>query len=345
MLAGVAGSASGAESVFRAVVVARGLDSPVHVVGPRGEPRRLYVVEQRGTIRVIEGGRVRSGYFLDLRGRVSGENEQGLLGLAFDPKYATNRLVYVNYTDTDGDTRVVRYRTNGRRALPATARELLQVDQPYSNHNGGNLVFGPDGFLYVGLGDGGSSGDPEDRAQDPSSLLGKMLRLNVRREGARPQIVGLGLRNPWRYSFDRATGDLYIGDVGWRSREEVDFTPRRSPGLENYGWDLYEGSLRLEGGDPGPGRLVPPIYEYDHDDGCTIIGGFVYRGKSRPAERGRYVFGDYCEGTIWSFTVAAGKAQGLRVEPFRIPALTSFGEDAAGELYASSRAGVVYRLT
>jgi glucose/arabinose dehydrogenase len=295
---------------------------------------------------VLDRGRVRSGFLLDVRSRVTAGGEQGLLGLAFDPRYATNRLVYVNYTDTSGDTRVVRYRTNGRRALPGSARLLLRVDQPYSNHNGGNLVFGPDGFLYVGLGDGGSGGDPEDRAQNPSSLLGKMLRLNVRRSGAAPEIVGLGLRNPWRYSFDRATGDLYIGDVGQGAVEEVSFTPRRSPGLENYGWNLYEGSERFEEGAPGPGQLVFPVFEYGRGGGsCTVVGGFVYRGKARPAERGRYILGDYCSGIVWSFRIRAGEATGVRRESFRIEGLTSFGEDVAGEIYATSQNGTIYRVT
>jgi glucose/arabinose dehydrogenase len=256
LLAGVAGSATAAESSFRRTVFASGFDSPVQVVSTKSEPRRLYVVEQRGTIRVIERGRTRAGFVLDLRGRVSRGNEQGLLGLAFDPKYASNRLLYVNYTDLAGDTRVVRYRTKGLRVLPSTRRELLGVDQPYANHNGGNLVFGPDGFLYVGLGDGGSGGDPQGNAQNPSALLGKMLRLDVRRPGSRPEIVALGLRNPWRYSFDRATGDLYIGDVGQNAVEEVDYTPASSPGLENYGWNLYEGSRGATRRRVGAGELI-----------------------------------------------------------------------------------------
>ena len=345
IVATVAGSASAAESAFRRTVFARGFDSPVHIVSTKSEPRRLYVVEQRGTIRVIDKGKVRSGFFLDVRGRVRSGGEQGLLGLAFDPKYATNRLIYVNYTDTAGDTRVARYRTNGRRALAETARVLLSVDQPYANHNGGNLVFGPDGFLYVGLGDGGSGGDPQGRAQNMRTLLGKMLQLDVRKPGSAPEIVGLGLRNPWRYSFDRATGDLYIGDVGQGEIEEVDYTPRDSPGLENYGWNLYEGSSRFENNDAGPGQLVFPAFEYSHDEGCSVTGGFVYRGKARPAERGRYILGDYCSGTVWSFRVSGGAAQGLRTEPFRIEGLTSFGEDAGGEIFAASQSGTVFRLT
>jgi glucose/arabinose dehydrogenase len=346
VLVSLVGSASAAENAFRLRVVARGLDSPVHLAAAPGEPRRLYVVEQGGTVRVIDRGRVRAGVFLDIRNLTEGGGEQGLLGLAFDPAYAKNRFLYVNYTDNGGDTRVVRYRTNGQRALPGTARQLLRVDQPYSNHNGGGLAFGPDGFLYVGLGDGGAGGDPEGRAQNMNTYLGKMIRLNVRRSGSAPEIVGLGLRNPWRYSFDRATGDLYIGDVGQGAVEEVDYTPRQSPGLENYGWDLFEGSRRFEEGQPGPGQLVFPVFEYGRAGGnCTVVGGYVYRGKARPAERGRYLLGDYCSGTVWSFRVRAGEASGVRRERFRIPDLTSFGEDLAGELYATSLSGTVYRLT
>ena len=177
-------------------------------------------------------------------------------------------------------------------------------------------------------------------------MLGKMLRLDVRRPGSAPEIVGLGLRNPWRYSFDRLTGDLYIGDVGQNSLEEVSFTPRGSDGLENYGWDVYEGSRRFEEKGAGPGKLVFPVFEYGRNRGSTVVGGYVYRGRARPAERGRYTVGDFYTGTVWSFRVARGEARGLRVEPFKIPdGLSSFGEDAAGELYATSYAGVLYRLT
>ena len=339
------GAALGADSAFRRAVFARGFVDPLQVTAPRSEARRLYVVEQRGTIRVIDRGKVRGGFFLDVRGLTAAGGEQGLLGLAFDPRYATNRFVYVNYTDTAGDTRVVRYRTNGTRALPATARELLRLDQPFSNHNGGGLAFGPDGYLYVGTGDGGSAGDPDNRAQDMQSQFGKMLRLDVRKPGSSAEIVALGLRNPWRYSFDRLTGDLYIGDVGQGNWEEIDYTPHSSTGLLNYGWDVFEGMHPYESKDPGPGKLVPPIFEYSHSRGCSVTGGYVYRGRARPAERGRYTFGDYCSGTVWSLRVTGGKATAVRVEPFKIPSLTSFGEDAAGELYATSQQGVVYKIS
>ena len=345
VLASISVAGPNAQTAFRRTVFARGFDSPVQVTAPRSERQRIYVVEQRGTIRVLDRGKLRPGFFLDVRKRIVAGGEQGLLGLAFDPRYTSNHFIYVNYTDRNGDTRVVRYRTIGTRAIASSARVLLGVNQPYANHNGGNLAFGPDGYLYVGTGDGGSEGDPQNHAQNMTSLLGKMLRLDVRRPGSPPEIVGLGLRNPWRYSFDRSTGDLYIGDVGQDSVEEVDVTPRVSPGLENYGWNAYEGSTTYEQKEPGPGRIVYPVFEYDHSRGCTVVGGYVYRGKARPAERGRYILGDYCSGTIWSFRVSAGEAVGTRVEPFRIPNLSSFGEDAAGELYATSLDGTIYKIT
>ena len=325
--------------------VVSGLDAPVHVSAPRSEPGRLYVVEQAGVIRVVENGRLRAEPFLDIRSSVLSGGEQGLLSVAFHPRFAENRRFYVNYTDRNGDTRVVEYRSNGRRALPPSRRELLFVRQPYANHNGGQLAFGPDGYLYVGMGDGGSGGDPENRAQDLASRLGKLLRLNVDRAGAAWQVAGYGLRNPWRFSFDRATGDLYIGDVGQGDWEEIDFLPRVSPGLENYGWDVFEGRHRFEEKELNPrGKLVEPVAEYDHSEGCSVTGGFVYRGKDIPALRGRYLYGDYCSGTVWSLRIAGGKATGIRREAIRVDELSSFGEDARGELYLVALGGTVYRL-
>jgi glucose/arabinose dehydrogenase len=337
------GSALGAESAFRKVVFARGFDAPVLLTYAPGEPGTVYVVEQPG--RVI---RVRSGrrtVFLDIRSRVEYGGEQGLLGLAFDPRYASNRRFYVAYTSTTGNNTVVRYRSNGTRAVPSSGKVLLAVRDPYGNHNGGNLVFGPDGLLYTSIGDGGSGGDPENRAQNMESKFGKLLTLDPARPAAGWTIAALGLRNPWRFSFDRATGDLYIADVGEGEIEEVDFTPRNSPGLENYGWNLYEGSRRFSEGAPAAGELVFPVAEYSHARGCSVTGGFVYRGTSRPSERGRYVYGDYCSGTVWSFRMSEGAATGLRVEPFEVDSLTSFGENAAGELFAVSGDGTIYRMT
>ena len=340
-----AGSESGraAESAFRRTFVARAFEAPVLVTNAPGDPRAIYVVEQSGRIiRVASGRRT---VFLDVRRLVDFGGERGLLGLAFHPNYAKNRLFYVAYT-TSSQNVVARYRSRATRALPGSAAILLAVDDPYGNHNGGHLAFGKDGLLYTSIGDGGAGGDPEDRAQNPQSQFGKLLTLNVSQPGAQWQIAALGLRNPWRFSFDRANGDLYIGDVGQGAVEEIDYTPRRSQGVENYGWDAFEGTNRYEDTGLGPGRLVTPIHEYGREnDNCTVIGGYVYRGKARPAERGRYIFGDYCSGLVWSFRVRNGKATGVRREPFRLEGLTSFGENAAGEIFATTEVGEIYRVT
>jgi glucose/arabinose dehydrogenase len=318
----------------------------VHVTAPRNEPGRLYVVEQEGRIVVVQGGRVRSQPFLDIRNLVRSGGEQGLLSVAFHPRYATNRRFYVNYTDVNGDTRIVEYRSNGTRALPGSARRLLFVDQPYANHNGGQVAFGPDGKLYVGMGDGGSGGDPENRAQNLGSPLGKLLTINVDRRGARAQISASGLRNPWRFSFDRANGDFYTGDVGQGSWEEVDYLPRRSPGLENFGWSRFEGRARYSDRSLTRGRYVPPVAVFENGGSeCSVTGGFVYRGRTVAAARGRYFYGDYCSGSVWSLKVVRGRATAIRREPFRVAGLTSFGEDARGELYLASHDGTVYRVS
>jgi len=343
-LAGCSGATNGSEPAagggYRFVQIASRLDSPVHVTTAPGQTSTLYVVEQRGRIRILRNGRIR-GRLLDVRSQISCCGEQGLLSVAFHPRYARNHRYYVNYTDRNGDTRVVEYR--GRTRL----RQVLFVDQPYSNHNGGQLMFGPDRRLYVGMGDGGSGGDPENRAQNLGSRLGKLLAINIDRRGARPQIVGYGLRNPWRFSFDRRTGDLYIGDVGQDDWEEVDFTPRRSPGLENYGWDVYEGRSRFENKPRNPrGRLVFPITVYSlHGDECAVTGGFVYRGSAVPAARGRYFYGDNCSGAVWTLQVVRGRARGLRKESFTLGGLSSFGEDSRGELYAVTLDGRVWKLS
>jgi glucose/arabinose dehydrogenase len=322
------------------------LAAPVHATAPRSEPGRLYVVEQAGSIRVLVNGRLRAAPFLDITNLVASGGERGLLSVAFHPSYARNRRFYVNYTDRNGNTRVVEYRSNGTRGLPGTARRLLLVRQPYPNHNGGQLAFGPDGLLYVGMGDGGSGGDPENRAQNLGDRLGKLLTLNVNRRGARWQISAYGLRNPWRFSFDRANGDLYLGDVGQGSWEEVDYLPRRSAGLENFGWDVYEGNAIYERKEPNSaGRLVGPVHVYANaGSDCSVTGGFVYRGRAIPTLRGRYIFGDFCSGAIWTLRVTGGRATGVRRERIRVGSLSSFGEDARGELYVTSLDGGVYRI-
>ena len=332
------------EAALRLVRVAEGLQAPVHVTAPRGSGGVLYVVEQGGLVRVVDGGKIRAEPFLDVRDLTRADGEQGLLGLAFARDYATSRQFVVDYTDVNGDTRVVRYRSNGTRALPASARQLLVVDQPYSNHNGGMVAYGKDGLVYVGMGDGGSGGDPENRAQSPGSLLGKILRLDPSRPGARPVTVALGVRNPWRFSFDRRNGDLWIGDVGQSSIEEVDHVAWPWRGLLNFGWDIYEGRASFESKPLGPGRLVAPVAQYSHARGCSITGGYVYRGSAVPAAAGRYFYGDYCSGTVWSLKLVGGVARQIRTEPFTVSNLTSFGEDGAGELFALSGNGVLYRL-
>ena len=231
-------------SQLRIVRVASGLTEPVAVTAPRNEPNNVYVAEKVGRVRVIVRGRLRARPFLDIRSLVLDNGEQGLLGLAFSPKYAKDRHFYVDYTDRNGDARIVEYKSRGLSRRPRKLRQIFFQDDPYPNHNGGNLAFGPDGYLYTGTGDGGSGGDPENRAQNLRSTFGKLLKFNVGRKRPQPLIVGYGLRNPWRFSFDRQTGDLYIGDVGQDSWEELDYTKRGTPGLENYGWRVYEGKSR-----------------------------------------------------------------------------------------------------
>jgi glucose/arabinose dehydrogenase len=345
-LAGAAGGASGRQSLH-VRLVASGFESPVHVAATKSEPDRLYVVEQDGVIRVLVKGRLRREPFLDIRNLVLSGGEQGLLSMVFHPNYAANRRFYVDYTDRSGDTRVVEYRSNATRALKGTARQLLFVDQPYPNHNGGQLQFGPDGMLYVGMGDGGSGGDPENRAQNLSTLLGKLVRIDPARRTA--TIAAYGLRNPWRFTFDRANGDLYIGDVGQGEWEEIDHVPWAtiSGRLINFGWNRYEGNATYDPNLPFEerGSLVYPVAVYGHAFGCSVTGGFVYRGTAVPAARGRYFYGDYCSGIIWSFKIAGGKAAGLRRESFSVRSPSSFGEGVRGELYiVSLQTGRIYRL-
>ena len=325
----------------------------------RRDDDALYVAEKDGAVRAIRRGIVDPVPVLDLRGQVSLGGEQGLLGLAFAPD---GRRLYVNFTDLGGNTHVVEYGMAGDRADEASRRDLLVVQQPYANHNGGNLVFGPDGYLYVGLGDGGSGGDPHGNGQSTSTLLGKMLRIDPRPSGGRPygipddnpfvgrsdvhpEIWALGLRNPWRYSFDRVTGDLWIADVGQQEWEEIDRRDAGSAGGENYGWNILEGSHPFAG-DAVPGGGVPPVFEYSHaDGGCTVIGGYVYRGRSIPELEGAYLFGDLCLGEIEAIRVAGDHVTDHvgSLGPV-VPSLSSFGEDGDGELYAMSLRGGVYRL-
>jgi glucose/arabinose dehydrogenase len=324
---------------------ASGLAPLTAIASTPAEPNRLYAVEQDGRIRYFVNGRLR-GTFIDLRDRVTSGGEQGLLGLAFHPNYRRNHRFYVDYTDKQGNTRVVEFRSRNGRGVKSTARQLLFVRQPYANHNGGELQFDRNGLLYVGMGDGGAAGDPGNRAQNPRERLGKLLRINPLRRPARWQMVALGLRNPWRFSFDRANGDLYIGDVGQGNWEEVDYRPAAAIGtLANYGWRAFEGRARYSNTALGPGQLVAPVYVYNHgENNCSVTGGYVYRGRAVSAAAGRYFFGDYCSGIVWSLRIDGGQEADVRREPFRVGSLTSFGEDTAGEVYLATGTGRIYRL-
>ncbi len=326
-----------------------GLDSPTYVTAPTSEPGKLYVVEQDGLILVVQNGKVRTQPFLDIRRLVRSGGEQGLLSVAFHPNYAKNDRFFVYFNDKSGDVRVFEYRSNGTVGLPGTAKSLLRVPhREFDNHDGGQLQFGPDGLLYAGTGDGGSGGDPHNHAQNLGSRLGKLMRLNVNKPGARWQIVGYGLRNPWRFSWDRPTRDLYIADVGQGEWEEIDVrTPAQQRGLNNYGWRVWEGRSRYTSDQRvnRRGKLVFPIVVYSHNSGCSITGGYVYRGKAVPGARGRYFYGDYCSGNVWSLRTVKGKLRGApRREPFKVDELSSFGQDASGELYAVSLGGTISKL-
>ncbi|MFP5362244.1 MAG: PQQ-dependent sugar dehydrogenase [Thermoleophilia bacterium] len=347
-------------------------DKPVHVTAPPGDSRRIFVVEQGGTIRVVRGGKRLSRPFLDLRSRVTSGGEQGLLSMAFAPDYAKTRRFYVNYTDRSGDQRVVEYRRSRGsrdRADSGSARLVLVYRQPEANHNGGLVTFGPDRLLYIGTGDGGGANDQHgDRgnAQDLGSLLGKILRIDPRRsggrryrvpssnpfvdrDGARGEIYSYGLRNPWRFSFDRSTGALSIADVGQGEIEEVNYAAKGRARGVNYGWRPFEGSRRTPGisaGEDAPGH-VRPVLELSHDDGnCSITGGYVVRDRRVPGLRGRYVYGDFCKGELRSARLSAGSASDDRriAGVQQVDQLSSFGEDARGRVYVTSLGGSVYRF-
>jgi len=332
-------------------LVVSGLTQPDAVAAPASAPGgRLWIVERTGRIILWKGG-VKS-TFMDITSLVGSDGqEQGLLGLAFSPHYGSNHKFYVDYTNVNGDTRVAEYRASadGSHALLSTRRLLLAVAQPYDNHNGGQLAFGPGGLLNVGLGDGGSGCDPGNRAQNLSSRLGKILTLAVSTTSPTPHVRFYGLRNPWRFSFDRKTGDLWIGDVGQNQEEEVDRVSHTSTALRNFGWNVYEGFLKDTCPGHGPlnpaGTLTKPIAVYTHANGCAITGGFVYRGSNLPLQRGRYFYGDFCNGTVWSLRYANGKVSGKRKETFNVPTLSSFGEGSGGELYMCDlNDGRVYKL-
>jgi glucose/arabinose dehydrogenase len=332
----------------------------VFVTAPKGSSRTIFIVERVGRIRVATysgGAYHKAGTFLDIRSRVKSTfGEQGLLGLAFDPEYASNGRFYVDYTrKSDGDTVIAEFRrSSSTRASAGSFRQIIRINQPYSNHNGGMLAFGPDDYLYIGMGDGGDAGDPQERAQNKNSLLGKILRIRPYRSGSRAYTIpsgnpyvgrtgadaiwSFGLRNPWRFSFDRSNGDLWIGDVGQSRYEEVNLAST-GKGV-NFGWDRCEGYRKY----PGSGSCTTgkrPLKVYTHSgSNCSITGGYAFRGPGYSAWRGRYIYGDYCSGKIWviskSGTVRASKDTGHNI--------TSFGEDGSGRLFLVARSGRIFRI-
>jgi glucose/arabinose dehydrogenase len=335
------------------------------VTQPPGDSAQLYVVEQTGRVQVLTDGTREDEPFLDLSDEVSCCGEQGLLSIAFAPDYEKTGLVYADYTDRAGDTRVVEYRRSNSNPLtvdPGSARVVLRVDQPFANHNGGLLLFGPDHRLYVGLGDGGSEGDPDRVGQDLGTLLGKILRIDPRpsggrpysvppsnpfvdESGARPEIYSYGLRNPWRFSFDRLTSAFSIADVGQSEFEEVDLVPRGAGRGANFGWSAFEGFARFNDDQTAP-NAVPPVLAYSHaQGGCSVTGGYVVRDRRLASLYGRYLYGDYCVGDLRSFpAVPSRRATDDRALGLNVPSLSSFGEDGAGHIYATSLDGPVYRL-
>jgi glucose/arabinose dehydrogenase len=315
---------------------------------------RLFVIEKVGRIRIIQAGQLLQASFLDITDRVgSSGNEQGLLGLAFHPQYAQNGRFFVNYTDNNGHDVIARFTVSSdpNVADPTSETNLINVSDPFPNHNGGVLTFGPDGYLYAGLGDGGSQGDPFGNAQNTGVLLGKILRLDV--DSAEPYAVptdnpfgnevwAYGLRNPWRISFDRLTGDLYIGDVGQNAWEEIDFLQAGSPGGANFGWNYREGKHDYKGS--APEDVIDPVAEYGHPEGgCSVTGGYVYRGETMPEWNGIYLYGDYCTGLIWGLIRSEDTWQSQLLFDMDVT-ITSFGRDESGEIYLLSDSGGIYRL-
>jgi glucose/arabinose dehydrogenase len=336
------------------------LDQPLHVAHAGDGSGRLFIVEQAGVIRILREGRLLPSPFLDIRQRVIAGGEMGLLSVAFHPRYAANGRFFVNYTSPEGGLKTVIAEYRVSRGNPnvadPTERILLEIAQPFRNHNGGLNLFGPDGMLYIGMGDGGSAGDPMNNGQRLDTLLGKMLRIDVDggtpyrsppdnpfvgRAGARPEIWAYGLRNPWRFSFDRATGRLHAGDVGQNALEEVDLIERGG----NYGWSIMEGSRCYRTSNCSTTGLRPPIAEYPHADGCSITGGLVYRGSRVRELVGRYLFGDYCSGRVWALAESTGGRWSMSPVLQTSLGISSFGEDQDGDAYVVDLRGGLYLLT
>ena len=350
-----------AGETLKAVAVADGFDHPLFLASAPGE-QRIYVVEQPGRIRWIEDGRPSKRVFLDVTRLVRYGGERGLLGLAFHPAYAANGFLYVNYTDRNGDTQVVRYTVRADRDSVAanSAKPILGIVQPFANHNGGMLAFGPDGMLYIGMGDGGSAGDPFGNGQNLRTLLGKLLRIDVdhgdpyaipegnpyrgRSNDGREEIWATGLRNPWRFSFDMTAKLLIIGDVGQNRYEEMDVVDAARAGA-NYGWNVREGAHGYGFPRPGPANRVEPAVEYAHPDGCSVTGGYAYRGRALPELAGTIFYSDYCSGWLRSFRWKRGKVlDQTQWDVGNLGSVTSFGEDADHELYVVAYDGKIWKL-
>jgi glucose/arabinose dehydrogenase len=338
-------------------LLAEGFSLPLYLTHANDGSNRLFVVEKDGIVRIIQNGAVQDVPFMDIDSLVgSNRNEQGLLSIAFHPDFANTGRLFVNYTDNSGDTVVAGYdvTADGQLVELATAQVILTIPQPHANHNGGQLQFGPDGYLYIGTGDGGSANDPYSNGQNPAALLGKMLRIAVDGEPPHqipadnpfldqadflPEIWSLGLRNPWRFSFDRSTGDLYIADVGQNQYEEVNLQPAGQGGL-NYGWSIMEGAHCFQSGQCDSAGLTQPLAEYDHGQGCSVTGGHVYRGAQFPALAGVYLYGDFCSGKIWGVRPGGQAVELLDTDM----SISSFGEDETGELYVMDYRGSVYQI-
>jgi uncharacterized protein (TIGR03437 family) len=325
--------------------ISSGLENPVDIQSPRDGSGRLFVVEQRGRLRLIRNGALAATPVLDIVSKVQYGGEMGLLGLAFPPDFARKQYFYLNYIDRQRRTIVARYKITGDTADPASEEVLLTIPQPFDNHNGGCLQFSPrDGQLYIGMGDGGSAGDPRKFAQNPATFLGKMLRFDVENGAGTPQIWASGLRNPWRYSFDRATADLFIADVGQGALEEIDFQPANAVAGLNYGWSLMEGTRCFDDRNcAARSDLVRPVFEYGRSDGVSVTGGYVYRGQRFPFLTGIYVFGDYGSGQIWGMRRDGAKWEAQKLVNTGLP-IVSFGEDEAGEQYLVAHNGRILRL-